>query len=563
MIGLPITEQYGEETGPMVTPFEAAFELASMDTFVSGFARNTALDELDGPTSTKLAPEVLNEKYPFVQTPFKKPMSEVAAFHLNEEGKKRRALEEAITKGSSSSLYSAAVGLGAGIVAHALDPVEFGVGAATGMLLSGAGTLVAASSSRSIYGGVRQGAKLLARQGTTAGEKFAFQATEGIIGNAALEPFIADQSTRAMIDYDLQDSLVSVIGGGIAAPTAIYGLSKTFGGLFNKSKTASKIAIETAIGQTKADIAPNVDLVNKAYDDYIFKAPPREAKVGEVRSGYKFTPLDVSQKQEITLYSAGRKEDGRMIGEFFGEGVYTSDNPNFINNLAAHPMEEFPTDVIELKISEANLLDYKAPNKDLLLDLASTVEDKNIKKILSSSEYFEQAWSTIRKRADSDLGDEQIKGLMKEVKARGFDGISISDSNLGHNAIHIFPEAEAKLSESAKWSPDMNSIPKLNEAELAQATSDLMKPSSKIGFDPEIEKLKDFQLGPEVRALEVDHLKNNVDSLIQSMDDLKTNNLLDTSTIKELESVKAKTKAITSIPEIIEDFANCLLSGAD
>ena len=560
-IGLPLNQQYGEESGPDMGTFEAAFELAQMDTFVSGWARNTALDEMDGPNAKKLPPEELNEKYPFVQKAFTKPMSEVAAFHLNEEGKKRYALQQKIAQGPTGSLWNQAVNLGAGVVAHAMDPVEFGVGAFASMGLSAIGSL--AAGSKYVYGGAKTIAQTMAGGGTAAG-RFGAEAVEGILGNLALEPFMYNQSNRAQVDYSVEDAFVSVIGGGIAAPAAIFGIRKSWGGIMGKSKSASGLAIKTAIGQTQEGLVPNVDLVAKAHDDFIFREPPKGVQLGEVRSSYRFEPMDVTKANEKVFYVAGKPEDGRVIGEFFGEGTYATDNPNFANNLAAHPMEDFNVDVREIRLENANLLDANLPHKELLDQIVESVPSSRLKEILKEAGSIQDAWSKIRNRIDLDLNDSHAKLFLEEIRHRGFDGVALTDSVKGHNTVHLFPGTEGKAIETAKYRPDHKSVPSLDQAELDTIRDQIRSPENKIGFDAETwKRTKDFILEEEQKFTDINALDADTEARLKSFEDLAERGILDPETKAELEAIKARRTNEKSFPEAIEDFANCLFSGAN
>lgn len=555
MNGLPLSQEYGQETGPEFGTFEAAYELATMDTFVTGWARNTVLDDFDSPNAKKLSPEELNSKYEFTEKPFTKPMSEVAAYHLNEEGKKRFALQQAIANGPKGSVYNQAVTLGAGIVAHALDPVEFGVGAFAGMGLSAIGGAVAASAKS--YGVVKAAAQAMSGGGTAFG-RFGAEAVEGVVGNLALEPFMYNQSNRAMVDYSLDDAFVSVIGGGIAAPAAIYGLRKSWGGLMNKSSSATGLAAKLAVGQVKEGFTPNVDLVAKAYDDYTFKDAPVGSKLGEVRSNYRFEPMAPDKVGEKVFYVAGTKEDKRIIGEFFGEGIYATDNPNFANNLATNPMEEFAVDVREIKINQANILDASMPNKELLQSISESIPSSKLKKIILESDTIKDAWRKIRNRIDLDLNDSHAKLFMESLKQKGFDGLSMTDNITGHNALHIFPLSESKITETARFSSDQLTVPKLDEVELDTAMQNVRSPENKLGFDIETWKAtKDFILSDDQKFIDLNEIEADTIQRIKSFEELSERGLIDKDSMAEITASKERISNIQKFKNVVEDFVNC------
>jgi ribosomal protein S18 acetylase RimI-like enzyme len=364
---LPITQKFAEDQGPQIGVFEAAYELASMDTFTMGEARNEALLTLDNPKATKLSPEELNQKYTDVEMPFDKPMSEVAAFHLNEEGKKRRMLSEAINNGPGGTFYKQAMNLGASIWAHATDPVEFGVGAFAGFAVRGIGAVAKTG---------QLGTKLIKPGEVLAKGGYAAEAIEGVAGNLALEPVMYRNSKQAQIDYGIEDIFMNSVAGGLAAPTALFGVKKAFSMM---SDSALGTAVKTSIGQFSEGKTPTaLDFHSKAYDDYIYANPDEGAQLGSIRSQYKFEPLtDTADK---TFYLAENKK----IGSFFGDDKMSmTDNPNFANNLAAHPMDDVNADILEVKMSDVKLLDVDSKPSDLFKqskDSISSVEFKTEKK---------------------------------------------------------------------------------------------------------------------------------------------------------------------------------------
>lgn len=565
-IGLPLEHEFGEETGPEVGTFDAALELASMDTFMGGLARDTALDDMGGKI---LSPADLNEKYTDVQTPFNQPMSEVAAFHLNEEGKKRNALSRKIQEGPRGSTYNAAVNIGAGIVAHALDPVEFGVGAFTGMGLTAIGASVAKHAGVAAMLGSKgamplfEAANFLATKGGNKGlAGVAFDMAEGVIGNAALEPAMYAQQKRAQLDYSLEDAFVSVIGGGIAAPAAMFGIKKTWGGLFNKSNAATGLAVKTAVGQVQEGIRPDVSLVNKAHDNFIFNEPPKGVKLGEVRGDYRFQPVDVSKVSERSFFVAGIPEDKRVIGEFFGDGTYATDNPNFANNLAAHPMEDVHVDVREIRLSpEAKILDASLPNKEMLDSFVTSLEDGPLKSAIKDAQSLGEAWTKIRNRIDMDLTDADANRLLGAVKSAGYDGIAMSDDVHGHNTLHVFPESHAKMVEVGQFQPDSSAVPRMNETDLANVQSSLRTPENQLGFDMETHKAtKDFILDESMKSKDVNALKADTEARLKSFEELAERGLLDEDSRKELEAIRESHQTVDERESLISDYADCLLN---
>lgn len=535
---LPINQQLSEDQGPQIGTFEAAYELASMDTFMGGLARNTALDEMDGPTAAKLSPDDLNEKYKDVGVPFTKPMSEVAAFHLNEEGRKRNDLQRIISEGPKGTFYNQAVNIGGSLVAHALDPVEFGAGALTGLGIKGVGALINGSKAAA-------SSSLLAKAGQVmSGEGFVVEAADGILGNAVLEPFMYQQQNRAQVDYGIEDAFISVVGGGLAMPV----LKKAFGSVIGLPNSTVGIAVKNSIGQAQEGFRPTPELHAKAYNDIAFKNPPEGAPLGSVRAEYKFSPMDSSLHQEKTFYMAGASiNESKTIGDFLGEGSYLTDNPNFANNIAAHPMDDTIGDVFEVNLKDTKLFDLDKP---LDPEVAKTLDLKTLS--------IDSDVKTLLKNADPEFL-EQFTAKMKEL---GFDGLSHSDSVKGHNAVHLFPESAAKIQEQGRFKPDPKAVPALNPKDVESMSTQARSRENELDFDPELDKeFAEFTMPEEFKSIEAARVEADLDDTLNRLSSIDKDGYLSAESKELLESVKQSKVERQGRLEVIKDFAACLLSG--
>lgn len=540
---LPITQQLSEDQGPQIGTFEAAYELASMDTFVGGLARDTALDDMDGPTAKKLSPEELNEKYPSMAVPFNKPMSDVAAFHLNEETQKRNDLQRIISDGPKGTFYNQAVNIGASLVAHAVDPVEFGTGALAGLGIQGVGALLKGSQAALTSSLVAKTGDVLSKSG------FVAEATEGILGNAVLEPFMYQQQQRAQVDYGIEDAFISVVGGGLAMPV----LKKAFKSVAGLPDSLVGMTYKSSIGQAQAGFKPTPELHAKAYNDIAFKNPSEGAPLGSVRSEYKFSPMDNALHQEKTFYMVGASiNESKTIGDFLGEGSYLTDNPNFANNIAAHPMDDSFGDVFEVRLSETNLFDADSKFDP---EIAKTLElTEKAREVLESSGSIKQALS--------NLDEADQKSLVDAIKTQGFDGLSQVDSTRGHNAVHLFPEAAAKIQEQGRFKPDPKAVPSLDPKEVEAMRTQARSRENQLDFDPAVDKeFSEFFLGEDLKSIESSKIEAEMDDTFNSLASLEKEGFLSSEAKEILETVKQSKLERQSRLEVIKDFTACLLSG--
>lgn len=540
---LPINQQLSEDHGPQIGTFEAAYELASMDTFVGGLARNSALDEMDGPTAKKLSPEDLNEKYPNMGVPFNKPMSEVAAFHLNEEATKRNDLQRIISEGPKGTFYNQAVNIGGSLVAHALDPVEFGAGALTGLGIKGVGMLIKGSKAAA-------SSTLLAKTGDALTKSgFVVEAGEGMLGNAVLEPFMYEQQKRAQVDYGIEDAFISVVGGGLAMPV----LKKAFKTVLGLPDSTVGMAVKNSMGQALEGYRPTPELHAKAYNDIAFKNP-EGITTGSVRSEYKFEPMDNALHQEKTFYMAGASiNESKTIGDFLGEGSYLTDNPNFANNIAAHPMDDSFGDVFEVRLSETKLLDADS-KLDVSDDFSHMDLTEKAREVLGSAASVKQALTS--------LDEVDQKSLINALKAQGYDGLSQADSAKGHNAVHLFPESVAKIQEQGKFKPDIKAVPSLDPKEIEAMRAKARSRENELDFDPAADKeFTEFVLPEEFKSMDSARIEADMDDSLNRLASMDKEGFLSTESKATLESIKQSKMERTSRIEVIKDFAACLISG--
>lgn len=541
---LPITQQLSEDHGPEIGTFEAAYELASMDTFIGGFARNTALDEMDGPTAKKLTPEELNTKYPDMHVPFNKPMSDVAAFHLNEETRKRNELQQIISNGPKGNFYNQAVNIGASLVAHALDPVEFGSGALLGLGIKGAGALIQGSKAAASSSLIAKTGDALTKSG------FAVEAGEGIVGNAILEPFMYQQQQRAQVDYGIEDAFISVVGGGLAMPV----IKKAFKSVIGLPDSTVGMAFKNSVGQIQEGYRPTPELHAKAYNDIAFKNPPEGAPIGSVRAEYKFAPMDVATHQDKTFYMAGASiNESKTIGEFLGEGSYMTDNPNYANNIAAHPMDDSIGEVFEVNLKDTQLFDL-----DTKLDVSDELSNLDLSPAARSA--IESSPSL--KQALVSLDEADQKSVMTALKAQGFDGVSQVDSARGHNSVHLFPEAATKIQEQGRFKPDPKSVPSMDPMELEAMRTKARSRENEIGFDAAADKeFSEFVMPEEFKSMESARIEADMDDQVSRLDSMDKEGFLSAESKEILETVKKSKIERQSKIEVLKDFAACLISG--
>jgi hypothetical protein len=561
-MALPIQQEFAEDSGPQIGTFDAAYDLAMMDTFVSGVARSGidflgiegSLSQLEKTTSKVLSVEEANNLYPNVEKPFSQPINEAVAFQLNEEGKKRQLLQQKIADGPGGSFYKGAVNLGAGLVAHALDPVEFGVGAFAGMGIGKLGQIAAAG--RFGQGAVATG-QVLSKGG------FIAEATEGILGNALLEPAMYAQSQEAQLDYTIQDAFVSIVGGGLAAPSAIYGIKAGFNQLRKISPNSFGLGQKASIGQLHDGKVPNVDSIKESYDELLYAEPPKDAIKGPVRSEYSFEQVDIPSIKQRPMYASpvqhGAMDTGtRVVGEYHGDGIYLTDNPNIANNAAVHSMEEAQSNVHEFNINELNLVDADLPNRELLDSLQLPTE---VRDILYEVESIKDAQTYIRNAIDEGLlDDSDFDFFMTAIKDSGIEGLKFEDSAKGHNSLFVFKDSQAKMVESNKFDADVVSTPKLDQKKI-----DITKKNVQENlFDHDNALQNEFDKFESKNDFPIEERARAAEDSINTLTTMESQGLItDPDDISLLNQIKEDAKTNNELLDAAKEFAECMSMGAD
>jgi hypothetical protein len=555
---IPLSPQnYSEDSGPdlgMADAAGAAWELAKTDTFVGNWARNTALDEMQKSGAKILTPDELNKKYTDVEVPFKETTNELVAFHLNEEAKQKKFLQDTIAKGAGD--YGGTVSTAAGIVAHMADPVEFGAGA---MFSMGVGAL-GAIAARSAHAGVAAAGRF------AAGSSFAKEAVEGVVGNLALEPYMYDSAQRAQQDYTVSDAVMNVVAGGLAFPGLMFGAKKAWGGLKYASDSIYGTAIKNSIGQFTEGYRPQLDHFKASYDKFVF-GTAKDANVGPVRANYAFSPASVDAVKARPMYAASRHagtlEGGsKVLGDYHGDGVYLTDNPTFANNLAAHPMEsELPAgDVFQTRLDKANMLDTQIESKQIL----SALPD-DVKTMIGEVSTVKEAFDKINEEIDMGNADDTLmRDFQKGLQDQGFDGFKYTDEVNGHNGAYVFPEAAQKLTHEGYYKSDSATIQALDNTEMRSTQERLRADENKLEFDSQAKKEWDqFQLPEEAATTDMNRIQAESQDFVSTLDSMAKQELLSGDTVKEIQAIKEQKTMWQKTLDAINDFGNCLIGAAE
>lgn len=241
--------------------------------------------------------------------------------------------------------------------------------------------------------------------------------------------------------------------------------------------------------------------------------------------------------------------ESKTIGDFLGEGSYLTDNPNFANNIAAHPMDDSFGDVFEVRLSDTKLFDADTKLATTGLELSPKALE-----VLESSSTMKQALAS--------LDDADQASVISALKAQGFDGLSQSDSVKGHNAVHLFPEAVTKIQEQGRFKPDAKAVPGLDPKEVEAMSAKARSRENELGFDSAADKeFSEFILQEEFKSVDSARAEAEMDDTLLRLSSMDKEGFLSSESKAILESVKQSKLDSKGRLEVLKDFTACLLSG--
>lgn len=530
---------------------EAAFELASMDTVVNTYARNVALDEIESRGGKMLTVEEANTRFKNVPKAFDKPISELAAFHLDDEASRRKQLEQMIEDGPTGSGVTNFV---AGAVAHVLDPVETLGGILTGGALSVAGRTAARSAIPAI---ANIGAKLA--PATTLPGVFAREAAENFVGGMVTEAYVVKSASRAQQDYGWQDAFVNSFGSALiggAASTGFkftltkYGSKTSLAGLPSQSPKTTELAINGTIRQLESDRIPTPDVVEQVFQKQAYGEPNPKAAMGEVRANYVHKALDVNTISETSLFTPTAMTNSldagsRKFGQEFGDGLTLTDNPHIANNISGHPLLDGPTSVGHVKLENARILDLDSLDPE-------------------TGATFRQQVDAIRMKIDEGKAtDADLDAFNQTLKSAGYDGykLEVTDQAQPFNQVHIFPESVAKVKAEAFTKTDLSALPEFDQSAMQRAKDSLLEKEGGLFSDAGYAKALNEEAAKPVQIATPEKIKKDLEESTQTLDRMEAGGFLSDEQVLALAETKKTLEFINSREQVANDFVNCLFGG--
>lgn len=566
-------EQYQNRAPLQVTSGDssgAAFDLANQDTAVGTLARFSAAKELAGRGARPLQPEEANARYPDMPTKWKEPVDPYLAQQLYDRHQESSKLQAMIEAGPQDP-WTKIKNFGAGLLAHAMDPVEFGAGMIAGW---GVGAVVA----KTAWGAATAGA---VKAGTASlGTRTALQAIEGVSGNL-IQSTALETGSHVTTNAEMNPEVPTVYEGmqNVAVNTffgSLFHMGIKEGAHFvgaqnramrivrNTSPEADLAIARGTFSQVERGIKPNPELVLEGL-----------AKETDVKGGnYSFRPDEVTEpgkKFYVPSDPSGEFDPakvrpvGDQHGSFAGQdSVKMTDNLDVAGAAANRGMADSPGVVFEVEAKDLNPINIHEP----LPENATAAFREATDGLLSEKEFGKmtpkEMLSAIWDHIDEGSATaDRITKLQEDLKAQGYNAFHGDGSEVmgfqhtPHNDIQVFDHGILKPTDQfdATNAPRNNPDPQTIKDEIARQQD----AGQRLGIDPRKVELFDQKLTEADNSglTKTDNMKFLEDNMAAQQEHLESfdkQGLLDQSGKAELEQIKELQKQ----PEIYKTLAKAL-----
>lgn len=564
---------------PITTSAEstsAAFDLAFQDTASMLIGRKSVVNEMEDSGVTKITPEEANKRFPNMPEPFREPVNPYIAQMKADQMEERARLQAKIANGPDD-LWTKSKVVGTGILAHAMDPVEFGAGSLLGW---GVGGLAARGA---LGARVATAAKAVAEGTAGFGTRLGVNAIEGVGGNAiqnvgqeALQSHV--QSAEGIADYRSSGDIVQDLVYNTFAAAVVHGAisegSYHLNGLKRELRATSPeadlaIAREN-IAAIKNDVRPDFNPMREALATETSVKPQEFGK-----QAYEFQKGSIDGK---TLYIAtadkvGSHLDGHRVplGDDFGFGTHLSDNPGVANAAAARSMADAPGAVHGVEVSGLKPLDLDValPEGKLREDLGGILKGAGVDAKVVDNAISESPAKEVLKY----LRNAEDAGLLKEgefakveaaIKAEGYNAmISDGTSHMGfdhdpHNHVTVLDDSLIKQTKA--FEPDQSVVQAPNKELVDRTVTRSQDLRNQLFADPEV-PTKNMERVEAVRAeanMDSAKIRQETTDLMAEMNERAKMGLLEESDLKQLDAIREGLKNLEDEHTLLKAFASCV-----
>lgn len=545
----------------------AAFDLGQKDNALSLVQRYFTEKSYQNQGATDLSPDEANKMYPDMPEPFREPINPYIAQMRHDDEMERRNLQAKIAQGPQDSWTRTKV-MGAGMLAHLVDPLELGAGMLIG---AGAGRIAAA-------GFLGQGLKTAA-VATRAGEAtlaqgLAYDAVEagagGVIQSAGQEGFQAVvQNQEQMPDFRSYHDVGAdiLVGGmmGFGLQFGVRGLARGISHGIEFSQRGLGRFFEGTSPEAKTLVYRNMvhsyETNSLPITESIVRAIEQETNVPHAATGYEFSPiLPKGSLEGKKFYTV----EGKALGNDYGlGGTHVSDNPAVANAAATRGLSDGPSSMHEVSIKDLNPVELNKPFDPTIGEQISSILKKadvlNVDpKISKAADVLEN----VRNAVDSGAIPESVLNDVKKViQDAGYDSLVSDGAKFGssehapHN--HITLLDETKMKPVKEFKADSNIINSPTEKDLAQVQNQMERPKEFLGYEQEYQKIK--QELKDYNPENFSDVRKTVESGFEQAKELEKQGLLDAEDLKAIDEAKAILKESDTGSVLLKAFKSCAI----
>lgn len=486
----------------------------------------------------KASVEDLNRQYPGLPAPFKEPTDPFTAGEIARRQVEKKELEDTISNGPQGPLYAAGR-FGAGLLAHAGDPLEIGAA-----MLTGAGAEIALGSKLLAPLGTKLGIGVLDAAGNkvaqTAIQRAATGVIEGSSAAATTEPanWVANKQDSTKNDW--KSSAFNILLGGLTygaikagSPIIASSLSRSEGNLvetlnqpqadqvhnyttslLSQDKNPDPAPLLNDFAREKAGQGPKVD-----EPSYIFKKQMDMEKIGE---GKFYAP---KESVEASFKDGARPK----LGGDFGSGLYLTDNPDIANGVSAAKTLDTPGSIHEVTLGDSNLIKMdEVPTgkalesqREFLNAFAKEHGVEPLKADLTPRDVIESLKTGIDTgEIKPDVLENYYDGLQKS----GADGLHYEVSQTGgvshepYNAAYIFDHESDKISQSGVADANPDRVREPSPQEINSLGKNSLSHESDIWHDPKAQEEFDKHLNQGIPKVDQTTFENQYKEARQEME---------------------------------------------
>jgi hypothetical protein len=522
--------------------------------------------------ATPLTPEEANLRHPNMSVPFREPVKPVMAQFLADQNDRVAERERKLSLAPEDTLTKTAM-FGAGILAHAMDPLEFAAGALGGWAVEGAAYLGLFGKTVKAAGD----AVRLSQAGKAIASTKARVIKEGVeafggnlISNVALEGAVENRARAERRGYDLADGALNVAVGTVAGTVVHLGIKEGANGfnqLLRRVRTLSPDMaphlLRNAIASVSDDVHVNPDLIiNQVARETDIRVSDHGNKVA-----YEYAPLaDSPGKKFYTVAKTSSGENVDVGDSFFG-GKTATDSAPASNGAATRSFDTSPSTISQVELSDMKVLDLDRsapPDVQALLD--PVIKDIDAPEALFKDVSTRQALENIQGAVDAGLIDPSVMENIKNgLKDAGYDA-TVHDGtkrqgvdHSPHNVVEIINEGKVKTDGLRTPDPTVRNLP--TEKDITTAKNYPTDPKNSNLYDIEIYDKEKVAYDSGERAAMADNNKMLDDKNIEyaeKIKELSEQGLIDSALSPEVQRLLEMPVKLETYHKLVKAATSCV-----